>query len=152
MELPEILACEDATTAYMELARRYFDGNEQDRKKIIEGWDFGRAWKYPDFKRLPCTIGERYSPEERVKALLLGRAIRSGTSFICEPLAAGLDADSIFRQIARISPPAAKSFLERFASRPEGLKSMSAFFLVRFTNAEGETEIHQVWPKPRVTR
>jgi hypothetical protein len=57
-------------------------------------------------------------------------------------VAAGLDAEGMFRTAAAISPKPVAQFIDAFAARPEGLKSLSAFLLARVVNADGEIEIH----------
>jgi hypothetical protein len=56
-------------------------------------------------------------------------------------LAAGLDGNAMLAKAAAMSPQPVAKFIEGFASRPEGLKSLSAFLLVRAVNADGEIEI-----------
>ncbi|HLX25932.1 MAG TPA: hypothetical protein VKR05_03005 [Candidatus Cybelea sp.] len=175
--LADIVAMPDRRAALVELANAYFAGDESLRREIVEGWDFGAEWIYPDWKRFACTTGELYSPEERLRASLLYGAMASAKRFICEPdmdrdayeraklancrmvdyrdelvhlaaiyqgaVAAGLDPGALFRAVSAISSPAVRAFVEKFADRPEGLKSMNAFLLYRAINADGEIELRE---------
>jgi hypothetical protein len=151
--LEEVLSMADRRRAYFEVVNLFMQGSDEIRKKIVDGWNFGVVWQYPDQARLACRKGEIRSSEERITASLAYDAIATKENVDFRDtlvawaviynscLVAQLDPEQIFRRVAAVAEPKVKIRMEQFVERKDDDKSLSAFLLIAKTNIDGEIEI-----------
>ncbi|MBL0318686.1 MAG: hypothetical protein IPP74_05275 [Alphaproteobacteria bacterium] len=152
-KIDKILKTEDRGDAYFELVSLFLNSSEDTRKYILDNWDFGAIWKYPDFKRLCCLKNENRSCSERIIAMLVYYVFSSKEEKDVRDiifalavaynscLLADIDPYQIVNRVAQHAPDNIKNEFKRFLSRKEADKSLSAFMLVTEINADGELEI-----------
>lgn len=157
VQLEEITKLTDREEAYYQLVKLFKQGSDEVRGLIRECWDFDVEWIYPNVRRLACSINERYSPIEKIQASLIYDSIEDlrqedvkdklvALAVIYHScLAAGLDPQRQFEEVALISSPKIAGLFRSFINRSVEDKSMEAFLLVAYQNADGETEIFPSW-------
>jgi hypothetical protein len=154
VDLVAILNMPDRLLAYYELVNVYAAGPERVRRDIIEGWDYGVEWQYPNPHRIACSKTESAPPKEQALASLIYYAVASAVPMrdIRDMLVglavvynagrlAGLDVDRIFEDAAAVSPGGVRTELQRFVRRSDHDKSLEAFRLSVKLTADGEKEI-----------
>lgn len=158
-QLEEITKLTDREEAYYLLVKLFKQGPDEFRELIRECWDFGVEWIYPNVKRLACRINERYSPIDKIQASLVYDSIEDlrqedpkdklvALSVIYHScIAAGIDPQAQFEEVALISSPKIALMLRDFIKRKDEDKSMEAFLLAAEKNSDGEIEIFPSWMK-----
>lgn len=157
VQLEKITKLADREEAYFELVRLFKQETDEFRELVRECWDFGVEWIYPNVKRLACKINERYLPIEKIQASLIYDSIEDlrqedvkdklvALAVIYHScIAAGIDPQKQFEEVALISSPKIANLFRGFINRSDENKSMEAFLLVAVQNSDGETEIYPSW-------
>ncbi|MBL0318676.1 MAG: hypothetical protein IPP74_05225 [Alphaproteobacteria bacterium] len=155
--IKEIIVLEDRELAYFQLVSLFRNSSADERDYIINQWDFGVKWKYPNQRRLCCLKGERFTCKDRIEASLSYFAISARKSKdIRESIFAyaviynsctliGLDPVRIFHSISEIADPNIKQSMNDFILRKDENKSLSAFKLTTKQNEHGEIELVTMW-------
>jgi len=155
-QLQNILAEPDRKHAFYNLASLYASVTAAQRKEIRNGWDFRRDWLLADQNSLACQIPGEKPCEERIRASLIYYSIHDfrddwRDSWLALPLIyysavyAGLNADSLFREVAAISGVSAAQCMIEFIQRKASDKSLAACKLVEVLTAQGVRLEHILW-------
>lgn len=151
-----ILNNPDREAAYFDLVKLYLQSNEEARQEIRDDWAYGEKWRYPKSYRLACSVGEKYSPKEKLIASLVYHVIENTEITHREQLIdlaivyqscllADLDPSNIFKKIAEIATPNVAKRLKDFVARDEESKSLKAFYLAVHIDEHGDKELHMKW-------
>ena len=151
--LDPIIKNPDRKQALIDLAHEYMNRDQSFREMVTRNWDFNVPWIFPDVCRLASTKNEAYSPETRIRIILISSSITENHSY--DPrdklnglavvyhscLAANIDPEKMFRSVASISTPKARKLLLNIIERPDDERSMKAFSIVRTDSDDGEIVI-----------
>jgi len=142
----------DRCAASIELAERFLATTAAERRTLADGWPFGGKWPYPNPARLGCQIGESFDSRVRIVASLILSYLEgafgskehlialSATHRACE--LSGLDASTVFEEVAVALPAPAAGSLHAFLRRDAFDRDPKAFGFVERTNEDGEVELH----------
>lgn len=144
----------DRLDAFIRLTRIFSGMSEEQRARVRAEWPLGMTWEYPNPWRLACRTGERYSPKERMLAVLLYYAIagaQGDTRDLVFSLGvvhssaelAGIEPRVIFEQVARLAPNDIAGELIRFLERAPKDRSLEAFSLEVAVDEHGEPEVRR---------
>lgn len=152
--IEKIVHMDDRDAAFMRLAKLYLSADENTRSEIRMSWDYGVKWVFQNPFRNACSIGEKYTPKDKILASLVYDSIENSNTerehivgnaidyHSC--LFANLDPNELFRLVAAASTPMVAERLISFIERPDKLKSLTAFCLTPQKDNNGEWEIP--WP------
>ena len=154
--LQAILKERDRKEAFYKLASLYASAAAEDRKEIRYGWDFHRDWLLPDQNSLACQIPDEKPCEERIRASLIYYSIHDfrddwRDSWLALPLIyhsaihVGLNADSLFREVAALSGALAAQRMIEFIQRKASERSLAACKLAEVRTPQGVRLEHSLW-------
>jgi hypothetical protein len=138
----------DREQAYLDLCRAFFDGNAEIKCEIIQGWDFGVPWEYPDPYRL-CSKNQMGSCEDRILASLFYYIVTEMGPDVREEIVdlaiiynscilSNLKPDRIFQRVMIHTKKDVTKLMSDFLNRKEDDKSLEAFCLVVKEDLDGE--------------
>lgn len=147
-QLQTLLTEPDRKEAFYKLASLYASVAAEERREIRYGWDFHCDWLVPDQNCLACRIPGEKSCEERIRTSLIYYSIHDfrddwRDSWLALPLIyhgaidVGLNADSLFREIAALSGALAAQCMIEFIQRNSSEKSLQACKLVEVQTPQG---------------
>ena len=147
-QLQTLLTEPDRKEAFYRLASLYASAAADERQEIRYGWDFNCDWLVPDQNCLACRIPGEKSCEERLRASLIYYSIHDfrddwRDSWLALPLIyhgaihVGLNADSLFREVAALSGALAAKYMIEFIQRKSSDKTLDACKLVEIQTPQG---------------
>ncbi len=134
--------------AFYGLRGLYYLADDKQRQIIRDGWDFNRRWIFPDQSTLACRIVAERDCEERIRMSLVYHSIencrldwRDNMRDLCRiylsAIRAGIDADSLFQEVAALSSPHTSKVMMMVMNRDDDGKRLDASLFREVHSSEG---------------
>lgn len=150
--IDNLINLEDREDAYMRLVDLYLNTTEHIRSMIRINWDFNTKWIYQNPFKLACSVGERYTPRQKIISSLIYDAIEDAETTREHIIGNAIDYHScilsdinpveLFTLAAKASTQRVSMRFIEFINRKEKDRSLNAFNLRPIKNANCEWEIH----------